>query len=266
VERRQIGAGGHAATRPLESEARAVSEVIELAKRNEAPVYFVHQSTPEVVDVVARAHQAGVRAFSESCPHYLTLDDSLYGSAHPERWVCCPPLRARAIVDSLDECVVAGLIDSIGSDHCCYSAAQKSERADDVRVMPNGLPGVETRLSVIFDAFVASGRISPERFVALVAANPARLNGIYPRKGTIAPGSDADIVIFDPDEVRPVSATTMHMKTDYSPYEGRSVRGWPVTVLSRGEVVVDNGRLLDPGPVGEFVAAGPIDVNWGARS
>jgi dihydropyrimidinase len=124
--------------------------------------------------------------------------------------------------------------------------------------MPNGMPGVETRLPVVFDRFVASGRISAERFVALTAAMPARLNGLYPRKGTIAPGSDADLVVFDPAATRVVTAGALHMQTDYSPYEGREVTGWPVTVLSRGRVVVDRGAVRDPGPVGEFVAAGPI--------
>lgn len=255
VNAARIGAAGHAATRPEAAEERAVADVLGAAERTHAAVYFVHQSTPGAIDLVQAARARGLHAFTESCPHYLTLDDSRYGSAHPERWVCCPPLRNRQTVDALDTRGEMGLIDTVGSDHCCYDSAQKAERADDVREMPNGLPGVETRLPVIFDRFVATGRITPERFVAMVATNPARLNGLYPRKGTIAVGSDADLVILDPQASRTVSAAHLHMETDYSPYEGMAVRGWPSTVIANGTVVVDDGRLIDPGPVGEFISA-----------
>jgi dihydropyrimidinase len=260
VEAGRIDAAGHADTRPAAAEDRAVADVLAAAERVGAPVYFVHQSTPGAVDLVVAARQRGVRAFTESCPHYLTLDSTSYTGEHPERWVCCPPLRDRRTVEELDRRLEAGFVDTVGSDHCCYDSVQKAERADDVRAMPNGLPGVETRLPVVFDRFVATGRISPERFVALTAANPARLNGLYPRKGTIAPGSDADLVVLDPRETRRLTAAALHMETDYSPYEGRSVTGWPVTVLSRGRVVVEDGQVLDPGPVGEFLPAGPIRV------
>jgi dihydropyrimidinase len=124
--------------------------------------------------------------------------------------------------------------------------------------MPNGLPGVETRLPVLWDAYVAAARISPQRFVELVAANPARLNGLYPRKGTLAPGADADLVVLDPAETRVVDARALHMQTDFTPYEGRSVTGWPRTVVARGRVVLDGGRLTDPGPVGQFLRADPV--------
>jgi len=207
-----------------------------------------------------RARQRGVPAFSESCPHYLVLDESAYSGDHPERFVCCPPLRDRATVDELANRLEQGFLGTVGSDHCCYDSAQKALRSSDVRIMPNGLPGVETRLPIIWDAFVTSGRISPERFVALMSANPARLNGIFPRKGTIAPGSDADLVLLDPNETRVVRAEDMHMETDYSPYEGRQVTGWPTVVVSRGRVVLAGGRLDDPGPVGEFLDAGPVTV------
>jgi dihydropyrimidinase len=254
----RIGASGHAGTRPIAAEERAVADVLAVAESTGAPVYFVHQSTPGAVDLVVAARQRGVRAFSESCPHYLTLAADRYADPAAERWVCCPPLRDRSTVEELDRRLEMGFVDTVGSDHCCYDSVQKAERADDVRQMPNGMPGVETRLPVVFDRFVASGRMSAERFVGLTAAAPARLNGLYPRKGTIAPGSDADLVVFDPAATRVVTAGALHMQTDYSPYEGREVTGWPVTVLSRGRVVVDRGTVQDPGPVGEFLPAGPI--------
>jgi len=260
AEAGRIDAHGMAGTRPVAAEERAVAEVLAAAERTGSPVYFVHQSTASVVDQVVRARQRGVPAFSESCPHYLVLDESAYSGDHPERFVCCPPLRDRATVDELANRLEQGFLGTVGSDHCCYDSAQKALRSSDVRIMPNGLPGVETRLPIIWDAFVTSGRISPERFVALMSANPARLNGIFPRKGTIAPGSDADLVLLDPNETRVVRAEDMHMETDYSPYEGRQVTGWPTVVVSRGRVVLARGRLDDPGPVGEFLDAGPVTV------
>ena len=254
----RIGASGHAGTRPTAAEERAVAEVLETAAASGAPVYFVHQSTPGAVDAVAAARRDGVWASSESCPHYLTLDDGRYRGEHPERWVCCPPLRDRATVEGLRRRLEAGLVDTVGSDHCCYDSVQKAERADDVREMPNGLPGVETRLPVLFSSFVSTGRIGPRRLAALTAANPARLNGLYPRKGTIAPGSDADLVVLDPNETREVRAARLHMETDYSPYEGLRVTGWPAAVIARGRLVLDRDRLIDPGPVGEHLRATEI--------
>jgi dihydropyrimidinase len=215
----------------------------------------VHLSTPGAVDLVSAARRDGVAAFAESCPHYLTLDDGRYATSHPERWVCCPPLRGRATVDALALRLRMGFVDAVGSDHCCYDTVQKAEHADDVRAMPNGLPGVETRIPVLFSEFVAKGRLSLERFASVTAAGPARLNGLYPRKGTIAPGSDADLVILDPRRVRQVRAADLHMETDYSPYEGMDITGWPTTVLLRGQVVVDEGVLDDPGPVGTQLMA-----------
>ncbi len=262
----RIGAHGHAGTRPEEAEDRAVADVLAVAERSGAAVYFVHQSTARAIDLVQEARGRGVAAFTESCPHYLTLDDALYAGPHPERWVCCPPLRARRSVDAIAKRAIEGLVDAIGSDNCCYDSHQKHEHANDVRRMPNGLPGVETRLPIVFDRFVARGGMAPERLVAMVASNPARLNGLYPRKGTIAAGSDADITIIDPNETRTVSAGALHMPTDYSPYEGLSVTGWPTTVISRGRVVMDDGQLIDPGPVGEFLHAQPIEAAAAATS
>jgi dihydropyrimidinase len=255
-----IGASGHDGTRPETAEEQAVADALATAEASGAPVYFVHQSTPGAVDAVAAARRRGVRASSESCPHYLTLDSGRYRGEHPERFVCCPPLRDRATVEQLAQRLAMGLVDTVGSDHCCYDSAQKAERADDVREMPNGLPGVETRLPVIFSAFVTPGRIGLRRLVALTAANPARLNGLYPRKGTIAPGSDADLVLLDHAETREVHAARLHMQTDYSPYEGLRLQGWPSTVIAGGRVVLDHGNLVDPGPVGRYLPASEIDL------
>jgi dihydropyrimidinase len=259
AEQGRIHAAGMARTRPEAAEVRAVEEVLGAAERTDSPVYFVHQTVPSAVDAVLAARQRGVLAFSESCPHYLTLDDMCYQGEHPERFVCCPPIRPRGAVRELGRRLAMGFVHTVGSDHCCYDSAQKQLRAHDVRMMPNGLPGVETRLAVTWDEYVARGRMSPERFVAVMAANPARLNGLHPRKGTIAPGADADIVLFDPAATRVVRSPDLHMETDYTPYEGREVSGWPRTVLAGGTVVLRDGQLVDPGPVGRFLPAEPIE-------
>lgn len=256
----RIDARGMAASRPVSAEEDAVSQVLSAAERADAPVYFVHQSVRSAVDLVDDARRRGVAAFSETCPHYLVLDDSCYLSEHPERFVCCPPIRQRDAADALGGSLQQGFVHTIGSDHCCYSTEQKTECAHDVRLMPHGLPGVETRLPVVWSEFVTTGVLSPEGFVKVMSANPARLNGLYPKKGTIAPGSDADLVIFDPDITRVVRTEDLHMETDYTPYEGRTVSGWPVLVMLRGQVVFADGKVADPGPTGQFVPAQAIDL------
>jgi len=247
-----------AETRPELAETAAVAEVLAIAESVRSPVYFVHQSTPAAVELVADARRHGLAAYTESVAHHLVLDDTRYGGPHPERYVCCPPLRPRSVVTDLGKHLFTGEITTIGSDHCCYNLAQKESRRQDVRVMPNGLPGVETRLPVIFSTYVADLGLPVTRFVELTATNPARTNGIYPRKGTLMPGSDADIVIWDAATRWTITAPALHMATDYTPYEGMSVTGRPSTVVVGGRVVVDDGKLVDPTPRGTFLAAGPL--------
>jgi dihydropyrimidinase len=250
-------AGHHPLTRPELAEAAAVAQVLATAEHVGAPVYFVHQTTPEAVDLVRAARRRGVRAYTETCPHYLALDESTYSGPHPERFVCCPPLRAAATVAQLRARALVGDVDALGSDHCCYSTEQKTEHSDDVRVMPNGLPGVETRLPVAFTRLVVEGGMPVERFVAMFAANPARLNGLT-GKGVIGAGADADIVVLDPADRRTAAAVDLHMQSDYTPYEGQELAGWPETVVSAGRVVLDADGFHDPGPVGRPLSAAPI--------
>ena len=243
------GSRDMAETRPEVAEAAAVAEVLATAEHLGAPVYFVHQTTAEAVDLVRAARRRGVRAYTETCPHYLALDEKMYAGGHPERFVCCPPLRSPRSVAQLRSRALVGDVDALGSDHCCYSTTQKLEHRDDVTKMPNGLPGVETRLPVTFTQLVEHGGMPLERFVAMFSTNPARLNGLS-GKGSIAPGADADIVILDPGRRRSASRDDLHMASDYTPYEGRELTGWPSVVVSGGQVVIDADGFHDPGPVG----------------
>lgn len=256
----RIGASHMADTRPGLAETASVAEILAIAESVDAPVYFVHQSTAEAVELVAAARRRGVRAYSEAVAHHLVLDDSAYAGDRPERFVCCPPLRPADQVRALGRHLFTGEVTTIGSDHCCYDTAQKESRSGDVRAMPNGLPGVETRLPVIFSEYVVRRGLRVTRFVELTAANPARTNGLYPRKGTLLPGADADLAIWDPTAEWQITAGGLHMATDYTPYEGMTVTGRPKTVLVGGRVVVDNGALTDPTPRGRHIKATPIST------
>lgn len=253
-----IGAADHALTRPEIAETAAVAAVLAAAESLHAPVYFVHQSTGEAIDLTRAARRRGVHAYTETCPHYLTLDESRYRGPHPERFVCCPPLRTKSTVEQVRRRASHGAVDTVGSDHCCYDTTQKTAAADDVRRVPNGMPGVQTRLPVVWTTLVHERGVPPERFVALTSTNAARLNGLAGRKGVIAPGADADLVVLDPAQLRIVRAGDLAMATDYTPYEGTALAGWPLTVVATGRVVVDGGVLTDPGPVGRALRSDPL--------
>jgi dihydropyrimidinase len=259
----RIAARYHRETRPAVAESASVSTVIAMAEALGTPVYLVHQSTPDCLALAAAARMRGVSVFSESVTHHLVLDDGKYGGQHPERFVCCPPLRPRPVVDAMAAGLWNGSITTIGSDHCCYDTQQKISQMQDVRAMPNGLPGVELRMPVIFSEFVHGRGLPPERFVELCCTAPAQANGIWPQKGDLLPGSDADVAIWDPAATRRVHSSELHMATDYSPYDGMDVTGWPETVLLRGQVVMDSGRAATTRPDGRAVAARTITTPAG---
>ncbi|WP_020659934.1 amidohydrolase family protein [Amycolatopsis benzoatilytica] len=245
-------------TRPEIAEEASVRETLAMAEYTGAPVYFVHQSTPRAVDLVAEARARGLAIHSETCPHYLVLDDGVYSSKFPEWFACCPPMRCAATVAALRERYAAGSVHTVSSDHSCYDLTQKRVRADDIRQMPHGLPGVETRMPVAFTALAEASAGVPEprvleRFAELFSTGPARINAL-PGKGIIAPGYDADLVLFDPAETRTVDGAALHMGTDFSPFEGKRLRGWPQVVVSGGKVVLDEDGFHDPGPAGRFLA------------
>ncbi|HET7638224.1 MAG TPA: dihydropyrimidinase [Ktedonobacteraceae bacterium] len=244
----------HLLARPNISELTAISMVVNLVEETGCPTYFVHMSCAEAQEVLRSARNRRLPIRAETCPHYLTLTSQVYEGPHPENFICSPPIRSERDSVALWEMIREGLIQSVNSDHCGYDTAQKSKFRNDFTKIPNGLPGVETRNLILYSEAVGKGRLAVEDFVALTSTNVARMLGVYPRKGTIAIGSDADIVIYDPDSNWTLHSTDLHMKTDYTPFEGVSIRGRPRMTIVRGEIVMQDGQLLGQPTHGQFVA------------
>jgi dihydropyrimidinase len=249
----------HALTRPTKAEAEGVHRAIALAEIAGTSVYIVHLSCSDALEEVTRARDMGVPAFAETCPQYLFLDYSVYEQPGFEgaKWVMTPPIREKWNQEQLWRGLKFNDLQVVATDHCPFCFKEQKELGrDDFSKIPNGGPGVENRMSLIYNGGVAEGRISVNRFVEITSTNAAKIFGLFPKKGTIAVGSDADIVIFDPDEEMVISAKTHHMNVDYSCYEGKKVRGVTKTVLSRGEVIIDEGKYVGRKGQGEFLKRG----------
>jgi dihydropyrimidinase len=247
----------HALTRPPEAEGEATNRAIQLAHVAGAPLYVVHVTCKEAVDPIALARERGWNVWGETCTQYFfnSLDDIAKPNFEGAKYVYSPPVRDKSNWDVLWNAVRTDALSVISTDHCAFLwDGQKTMGKDDFSKIPNGGPGLENRLQMIHEFGVRAGRISLNRMVELLATNPAKLFGLYPRKGTIAVGSDADIVIFDPEKKHTISAATHHSKSDYSLYEGTEVTGTPEIVLLRGQVLVENGELVAKAGVGQFVA------------
>jgi dihydropyrimidinase len=245
----------HALTRPPEAEAEATGRAIALAAMAGAPLYVVHLSCAAALEHVTAARDRGLPVHAETCPQYLFLSIEDYDRPGFEgaRYVMSPPLRDAANHDALWRGLAGGDLQVVATDHCPFTLADKAQGRDDFSKIPNGAPGIETRMTLLWDGGVRTGRIDAQRFVELTAAAPARIFGLWPRKGTIAVGSDADLVVWDPEREARLSAETLHMRVDYSPYEGRIVRGGPLVVMSRGEVLVDHGEWKGRAGRGQFL-------------
>jgi dihydropyrimidinase len=246
----------HALTRPVTLEAEATSRAIALAEIAGTPVYIVHLSCNEALEKVREARDRGLHVYAETCPQYLYL--SLENMDAPgfegAKYVFTPPLREKWHQEKLWQGLAQDDLQVVSTDHCPFCMKEQKELGkDDFTKIPNGGPGIEHRLSLVYNGGVHGGKFSPNRFVQLVSTAPAKLFGLYPRKGTVAVGSDADLIVFDPNEEQIISVKTHHMRVDYSMFEGTRVKGATKTVLSRGRTIIDNGRFTGKAGAGEFL-------------
>jgi len=254
----------HPQSRPPLVEAEAAQRVAALAELVGAPWYVAHLTCRETLQVVQRARDRGQIVFAETCPHYLLLsaEDCARPGFEGAKFVLSPALRSHEDQDVLWEALADGQLQVVSTDHCpWYYETQKVRGRDSFAQIPNGAPGIETRVPLLFSEGVGSGRLSLQQFVRTCATQPARLFGLYPRKGAIEIGSDADLVIYDPQKRLTLSAQALHQRVDYCPYEGRVVQGYPRTVLLRGEVIVQDGEFVGRPGQGEFVAARPWPIS-----
>ena len=245
----------HALTRPARAEGEATHRAIALAEMADVPVYIVHLSAAEALEMVTEARDRGLPAFAETCPQYLFLSYDNYEEPGFEgaKYVMSPPLRKKETQDRLWRGLAGNDLQAIATDHCPFCMKEKHLGDGDFSKIPNGAPGIETRMSLVYDGGVRTGKISLNRFVELTSTSPAKIFGLFPRKGTVAPGSDADLVIFDPEKKMTLRATTLHMNVDYNPYEGREVTGVTETVLSRGRVIIEGGQFVGRAGAGSFI-------------
>jgi dihydropyrimidinase len=246
----------HALTRPTTAEAEATSRAIALAEMAGAPVYIVHLSCNDALEKVREARERGLRAYAETCPQYLYLSFENMDAPGFEgaKYVFTPPLREKWHQEKLWQGLAQDDLQVVSTDHCPFCFKEQKELGrDDFTKIPNGGPGIEHRVSLVYSGGVHGGKFSPNRFVQLVSTAPAKLFGLYPKKGTVAVGSDADLIVFDPNEEQVISAKTHHMRVDYSMFEGIRVRGVPKIVMSRGKVIVENGKFTGKAGAGEFL-------------
>ena len=255
----------HALTRPPLAEAEAVHRAIAIAEIAGAPVYIVHVSSEDALEQVREARDRGVPVFAETCPQYLLLsiEDLERPGFEGAKYVLTPPLRPKEHQGKLWDGLKHDQLQVVSTDHCPFCFAdQKTLGRDDFTKIPNGGPGIENRMQLIYHYGVNSGKLSLNRFVEIVSTAPARIFGLYPKKGEIAPGSDADVVIWDPNAAHTISARTHHMRVDYSMFEGFEVRGNARTVLSRGEAIVDGGRFLGKAGRGHYLKRAARGGAW----
>ncbi|WMY76588.1 dihydropyrimidinase [Buttiauxella selenatireducens] len=250
----------HARSRPIACETEAISRVVHLAQlAGNAPLYIVHLSNGAGLDVLRAARHKGQPVWVETCPQYLLLDEDEYRQPDALKFILSPPLRDKAQQEQLWEGICDGAIDTVATDHCTFPYSQRVALSNgDFTRCPNGLPGVENRMSLMFTEGVATGRITPSRFVELCSSTPAKLFGLWPQKGSLQEGADADIVLFDPNRTGIVRHESLHDNVDYSPYEGMALRGIPVVTLSRGEVVWRDGVFTGYAGHGRFLHRKPF--------
>ena len=251
----------HPLTRPPAAEEEATNRVITLAQIADAPLYIVHLTCSGALQAVVEAKLKGLEVYAETCPQYLLLDDSYYRSEgfNGAKYVVSPPLRAVQHQEGLWSGLQTGVLDTIATDHCAFNyKGQKDLGLSDFSKIPSGAPGVETRMGLLYTYGVMSGKLKINEFVALTSTNAAKLFGLFPRKGTIAPGSDADLVVWDPRVSSTITVETLHQTCDYTPYEGFKQMGQAKHVFLRGKQVVKDGQLKVTRPRGIYLSREPF--------
>jgi dihydropyrimidinase len=255
----------HALSRPDYCEAEAIQRILYLAEAaGGAPVYIAHLSTALGLKVIEDGRRRGLPVYAEVCPQHLILDDSCY--LEPDqgglKYIMAPPARKKEDCAALWRGLIEGSIDVVATDHCSFNLADKVALGkDDFSRCPGGIPGVETRLPLLFSEGVRKGLLTVNRFVEVVATAPARLMGLYPRKGTLGPGSDADVVLLDPDLEKTITPAHLSQNADYSPYKGMRVIGWPTLTMVRGQIVMEQGRFTGQKGCGRYIPRALTEVH-----
>ena len=267
AERGITGPEGHPLSRPPTVEGEAANRAIAIAEVLNVPIYVVHVSCIESAEAIARARARGQRVYGEVLAGHLTIDDSVY--RHPDfataaAHVMSPPFRPKAHQEALWRGLQSGSLHTTATDHCTFCAAQKAAGKDNFAKIPNGCGGVEERMAVVWDEGVNTGRLTPSEFVAVTSANTAKLFNLYPNKGSVSVGADADIVVWDPAGTKTLSAKTQFSKGDYNVFEGRTVRGIPSHTLSQGKLVFVQGDLRAERGVGRYIKRPAFNANFAA--
>lgn len=269
LQRKYLQAGNieprfHPLSRPSISEGEAIERVLALASIAKSPVYIVHVSTKYGAEAIERARDRGQIVFGETCPQYLILTDNLYNLPGFEgaKYVCSPPLRKSTDQDSLWNAMNWGYIQSVGTDHCPFfyegdkDLGRKPENLPSFTEIPGGIPSIEARLSLLYSFGVRTGKITLNKWVELFSTGPARIFDLYPKKGSLAPGADADIVLFDPNKNVILSTDLLHERVDYTPYEGLELTGYPVQTYLRGKLLTKDGETITQSPSGKYIPRG----------
>ena len=254
IKRNQVSTEYFPLTSPKIAEVEAISRAILFAKILGTSIYFVHVSTNEGVKVIEDAQKDGFKIFAETCPHYLFLTDDLYAQPHGLKYVMTPPLRKETDKKALWNGIKKGIVSVVSSDHLALGLSSKLMATNFIEV-PKGVAGIETRVPVLFSA-VSQRVIDIRRFAEVTSANPAKLFGLYPQKGAITIGSDADLVVIDPKRKVTLSSKNLHMGVDYSVFENMQIIGYPIITISRGEIIVENSKFMGKTGRGEFLERG----------
>ncbi len=253
LEKEKWGAYAHALARPAFTESEAVQRAIKWAEVTGGRLYIVHMSAGESAQYVHEAKKRGVDVYAETCPQYLLLDDSVFKGENGHLYATCPQIKKKEDSARLWQGLIAGDIQVVATDTCTFDTKQKAMWSGDFRKIPFGLPGVETMLPLLFTEGVGKKRFSVNHLVSLVCTNPAKIFGMFPQKGTIAIGSDADLVVFNPNKEITLRAEALQTNCDWSPFEGWQLTGYPITTISRGQVVVSDEKFVGECGQGKFL-------------